>query len=590
MRTLLYILLALGVIGLIIYFVFFFKQEVFDFKPINTTYAELPAGAAAIAAEEAYVQASNTANIGLAMSGGGSRALTATLGSYRGLDHLALLDSARYISSVSGGTWASVLYTYLPNNISDADFLGGVALPDSIYWGDPNDVNAANLNYLSTNNLGHVPNRLGVTELIEAVLEEKAKYGYPINEAWIRAIGKLVLEPYGLSNVYKDESDAASFGKPSKYYSLNAASAQQLIDLNPEANLSLSDFYLVERTRPFLVVNTSIFETKAEGATLIPVEATGLGVGVRNTLEGKGIDGRDLGGGMVAPLGFGSKNQATTGSGTAKVESAARFSLSDITGLSSMTFAQEIDSGSPEIDFAIPEYYYWPISNLDAPKNQATQYYFADGGNLENTGVNALLARKLPTIISFLHGEEEIVKKDNGVIFIDYQVCSLFGYMPLGDSTNYVLYKDAGTIPNEFAGYKNNQVFPSDSFQVVQQGLWEAKQAGGPVMFLQKLTTIDNPYFDVEAGHEVQILWIYLNKAQKWYEKLSPSLRQKLAADAKGFGDFPRYNTEKQLHLSNAQVNLLAHMSCWNVIQDEFIIPSAGKTSKALFLDLFRQQ
>ena len=64
--------------------------------------------------------ASNPGTVGLCFSGGGSRALTAALGAYRGLTALGLMEKVSFISSVSGGTWASAAYTYLPSAISDA--------------------------------------------------------------------------------------------------------------------------------------------------------------------------------------------------------------------------------------------------------------------------------------------------------------------------------------------------------------------------------------------------------------------------------------------------------------------------------------
>ncbi len=587
MEKILLILLIIGVIAaLAIYFIFFFKKEVNKFSSLVTSYFpfETNQKTSILPEEEAAIKASQTANVGVGASGGGSRALTATLGYYRGLTHLGLMDKVRYISAVSGGAWASTNYTFLPKSIDDQDFLGQIAKPSNLYWGKADDANAANIAYLSKNNLGHIPGRLGMKEMVEAVLAEKAKYHYPPNQAWIRAIGKLVFSPYGLSEVYDDKNDPATYGKPTKYYSLNKASAQKLIDLNP--SLKLSDFHLVERKRPMLIVNTSIFETTKKDATLLPVESTPLAMGIRGTFLGKGIGGRDIGGGFVPPFAFGSKNQQVLGEGKAKVMSDQRFSLSDIAGLSSAAFAEGLDTVKREFDTFIPQYCYWPVANLKEPKNQAIVNWFADGGNLENTGINALLARKVPTIISFVNCEEEFKKLDNGVIYLDYQVCSLFGYMPLGKSTHYTLYKDVEQIPTANLGYKNNQVFPSEDFKVVQEGLWAAKEARGPVMFLQKLTTIANPYFGVEAGQEVTVLWSYLSKADNWYEKLSPELRKKISDDSQDFSTFPNYNTQTQLHLEAPQVNLMSQMTAWMIFQDEYIIPSAGKTSKALFEEL----
>ena len=49
----------------------------------------------------------------LCTSGGGSRALSHTVGVYRALQELGMLQELDGISSVSGGTWASSIYMQL---------------------------------------------------------------------------------------------------------------------------------------------------------------------------------------------------------------------------------------------------------------------------------------------------------------------------------------------------------------------------------------------------------------------------------------------------------------------------------------------
>jgi hypothetical protein len=55
--------------------------------------------------------------IGLCLSGGGSRAAAASMGALRGLRCLGLLDEIAVLSTVSGGGWAGVPFTYLPAEI-----------------------------------------------------------------------------------------------------------------------------------------------------------------------------------------------------------------------------------------------------------------------------------------------------------------------------------------------------------------------------------------------------------------------------------------------------------------------------------------
>jgi hypothetical protein len=63
-------------------------------------------------------------NTGIAFSGGGTRSAAATLGYIRGLNELNLLDNVRYVSCVSGGSWACTPFIYLPGDWTDETFLG----------------------------------------------------------------------------------------------------------------------------------------------------------------------------------------------------------------------------------------------------------------------------------------------------------------------------------------------------------------------------------------------------------------------------------------------------------------------------------
>ena len=70
--------------------------------------------------------------MGLAFSGGGTRSAYCVLGQLRGLNELNLLKNVRYISCVSGGSWASVPFTYLNDNWTDEMFLGQIIPPEDL--------------------------------------------------------------------------------------------------------------------------------------------------------------------------------------------------------------------------------------------------------------------------------------------------------------------------------------------------------------------------------------------------------------------------------------------------------------------------
>ncbi len=63
------------------------------------------------------------ADLGVAFSGGGTRSAAATIGQLRGLVQNGWLERVKYMTAVSGGSWAAVPFTYYPGDAL-ADLLG----------------------------------------------------------------------------------------------------------------------------------------------------------------------------------------------------------------------------------------------------------------------------------------------------------------------------------------------------------------------------------------------------------------------------------------------------------------------------------
>src|SRR5262249_4745801 len=120
-----------------------------------------------------------------------------------------------------------------------------------------------------------------------------------------------------------------------------------------------------------------------------------------------------------------------------------------------------------------PAYYYWSPAHaaaVAAPK--ATR--FADGGNLENTGINGMLAyADVDKLIAFVNSEVRLALGQYGVadgnggylpgtnVIVDECIPPLFGYQPYEsgaiDQVNkgYVPY--AGASVTDYPLYANNQ-------------------------------------------------------------------------------------------------------------------------------------
>lgn len=554
--------------------------------------------------------------LGICLSGGGSRALTCALGQLSALNAMTLpngqpiLSPAQYISSVSGGSWASVLYTFLPQiingtSVSDADFLIQPVGPGSLTKGDPSNNTPGNVSYMGQYCMGTAPQQFSLTN-IGVVLKTLMDAGFFTSPSqwswfWIAGIGEIILKPFALYSATYNAS--GPFVQPSMMFSLSADHVAQSIT---KYNLSLgpSDFYLARAGRPSLIVNTNLLENYLEaGSPQIPVQVTPVAASVL----GQSPDGKVVGGGGVESFGFTSTlNGPGSFEGTAAIATDRNYSLCDSAGCSSAFFASlllqyiddEVDDivsdlvnyliklGWPTVVATgvgillkaaleyftnnaadvIPAYNYWPAGQVDTPSNNT--FGFSDGGDFDNSGILGLLAQtNANKIIAFVNTEIPISGAPPNLI-LDSSVGLLFGYGGSGPGDlNYVQVFD-----------DTNSLYPNGAFSALQEGLYNASCGSGSNLgtataaFLQKgLVTIANPVANIAAGRVVDVLWVYNNPVSDWQSQITdPGILQDLAnvsTAGSPLWNFPNYFTGEQVYLGIEAVNMLAQLSAWNVQQ-----------------------
>jgi len=510
-------------------------------------------------------------SVGLCFSGGGSRALSCAMGQLRGLRHLGLLDDAFAISSVSGGTWANALFTYLPASISDDNFLGDVEL-------DPSRLTISRLDELPANNLGWVPTRFDPARIVENLYRLKEDYGYANSELWQGFIGEQVLQDYGLWSPSNDGFDPRYFSWTESY--LNAPNG--ILAQNP--TLRAGDFITVQRKRPYPVFNTSLFNSDGVDAELMPFEANFM-LGVRAAFPKSAQQPGDIGGGLVDSFAMRSTYLGEGDPGDVHTSRPQRaFSLSDIAGCSSAAFAQMFEEQYPELKGLVPRYNYWPIKGR--AEQPPLDYRFADGGSLENLGINALLARGLPRLIVFINTDEGVRRdpaRQDTVVSSDLP--PLFGLQPFSPAHGYVPYGpyDPGTGAARL--FRHNQVFETSAFEELKQNLLAAKRAGGAMLVRQTLRVLNNPWFNVPAQEAVEVLWVYNDNVSSWWSQLPTETR--IWLDLESLDDFPLYNTFTQLYLTPVMVNALAHLACWQVASSSTLGNQGGMSNAEVVRGVF---
>lgn len=535
--------------------------------------------------------------LGVCLSGGGSRALTGALGALSGLHSLpdpdhpsdatrSLMDRVAYLSSVSGGSWASVAYTYLPDTVDgepldDDTFLITPVPPDELNKAG-RDASPRNVEHIDPRCLGSAPQQFAPVPIVR-VLYKYFRWGmfsHPdrLSWFWTAAIGELILRRFGLYDAAYPKKSAHP--QPDKTFGSSADQVRATITANnPE--LTPDQFHLVRKGRPSLIVNFNVLEDEhLPDPIQVPMQATPTDVGALGRWPGESASTSETSGeGSVQSFGFATHLDETTETRDT-VTLTRRYCLADIAGCSSAFYAEDIlalltnetDKFEDAIESElarfhvpgfirtwirkwsmsklepileadpvdlIPRYPFWRVSSaLDAQNDgprpgqpaATEQRGFSDGGSFENTGILGMLARSdANRIISFVNGAAPLSKQGDEII-VDGQIATLFGLTFDDIAGRYVPY--AADNPRRFA-----KVFDEANFDELRAGLWNASTGNGSdadvgtytTAHKLQLTTVDNDVAHVAGGRQVTVLWMVNNRVDAWQQQIiDPRIRADL--------------------------------------------------------------
>lgn len=592
-------------------------------------------------------------NVGICLSGGGSRALSAGMGQLRGLSALelngaSLLSQTKAISTVSGGSWLGITFEFLTAGTSDSAYLNEYVADQSrlVPTGEPGHPDSEILDVLPEGNIGAAVDS-DLFSIPALAAEAYLLYRYlntPPNFLWQALMGLHILAPYGLY-----DPDPRNGMLPTSLFSWDQVSLATEVT-GPNPSLAEETAHLIAsgagRTRrPFPICNMGMFlsERGTQIQFLAPVQSTPFRTGIVGSPTGTDANGRTPGGGGVTSFAFSSNPTAVQGS-EVTVSQSRQLAIADIVGTSSAAFAdalqnqlaiweqdpeqlldlleeiaediwawlrdhlgdagllaaQTFEAAPPRITTAeemasmksdlaalqdlIPQYRYWPVANVEPyPRTNPTR--FADGGNFENSGVNAMLSyTDVDNVISFQNSSTVMAAGRFGMIdaegnevpgtrvVITPDIPPLFGYQPYNPKKGYILYQ--GDPNPVFPQGRNSQVFESGKLAEVIRGLWAASGSGAnaaSAIYRQTLEVQDNPWFGVRRRERpVDVLWVYPNRAQGWFDQLNPAVQALLAPfdDPTTLSYFPHYST-LETDLTSTQINLLANFTAWMVAAPE---------------------
>lgn len=517
---------------------------------------------------------------GVCFSGGGTRAMNLALGQMAGLRELDLWDDIGYISAVSGGSWASTIFTYYNAGAeNDNQLLGNIIK-------DPQKITMDTLGFMPEGFMGEVITKHLVDDVLLRLAEGRLTLGIlqKMDYAWIDAVGSTYLAPYGL---YDPEHP--------KYFTLNNKIKNDILARNRK--LKADDFITVHHQegdikRPFLIVNSSLLAPSRylplknpENLSVFNYTPLYIGsnnpIGVTDTelLSGSTIS-FNAGGGFVESFGFGSellrsqKRQLSNNGTQLRVKLAKRrFEAVDATGTSSAAYGAIFSSSlfaqlasyiltDFSADQLIPEEEYWPISS-NGVVDDADRYRFTDGGNLENFGLISLLQREVEKVVVFINTDTPL----------DVSITPTAECPPLASQVSSDLFPLFGY---KIGNQTKNQVFKKSDFTTVYDSLRNAKLDKKSVIAKTTLRTLENKWWGIKANQEVTVLWVYNESVPEWENLLSTGVKEEICAGPDGaFPEFPLYKLIGEngylngISLTKEQVNLLYQFSAWNVYSNK---------------------
>jgi hypothetical protein len=504
--------------------------------------------------EKAALDATERNDLGIAFSGGGTRAATAALGQLRALHENGWLKHVRYMTAVSGGSWTSVPFVY---STADPEALLGKTVP-------PQELTRAFLTARpAEGTIAHAIVNSGLYAvgaleagriLVRAELDKGSDGRIPeqlqslirrfvagrTSETYANMLGRVFIRP-----ILADRGDLR--------YSWNASSFNDIKATDGDAPVGVKDFVLANRERPFLIVGgTMIYQHPAYGyPRLIPIEYTPLYTGVRQQY------GERLGGIYVSPFAYDAVAAATPEADRVRVTLNAEtrpFSLADVIASSGAAPLLALYRGVParplqRATVAFPSFNHFTVRSTQAglaASPVVPNLLHGDGGFSDNLGVMPLLARKVHNVIVFVNGAEPFTTNES--------IESLFFHLNKQE--------DSGGDRS-----MNGGVFGQDRYWEVVNGLNAAVKAGQPPIYCDKGWTVGkNEIYNVAEYDGLNICWVHNEAVPRWNATL-PSDTQEMLRE-KPFRNFPWFSTFEQnrpslIKLHAEQVNLLSQFTSW---------------------------
>ncbi len=490
---------------------------------------------------------------GVCFSGGGTRSYAATLGQLRGLSVAGLMPAIGYVSAVSGSAWVVAPYCFHPGNVTDRDLLGAHCGPQELTLDSLETLEPTSLGWAAT------------LDFAKHLAEARERHADRPQEIWSDAVGTTFLKPYGL--YHPDRPTGFTWSEETAADIRRRVPSLRDAPLQPVSRASFRPYPILHATLNWPEDEKHLNDTNRVGFELAPL---GVGTPSSLTLESDNHAPHRVGGGFVEPCGFGCDVPAEPPAADGLIlvdDPQRRFSLADAVGASSAF-------STPDRDLrGYPHATCWPVDQVGQPGARlATSEAFSDGGDSENYGLIALLRRRVPAVVVFINSVWPLA--------LDYDPTA----WPADTTATNPPYRVVDPfLPPLFGApsprFLQNHVFDTADFAPLISGLQAAKRRGETVLATTTHTVRENPWWGLDGGWDVRVCWVYNEHVPRWGERLPEAVRRAVADGRRQSPEgpvarFPHFLTQGQnpgalIRLSPIQVNLLADLSCWNVLENQ---------------------
>ena len=523
-------------------------------------------------------------NTGISFSGGGSRAYISALGYLAGFHKLGLISNIKYIIGVSGGSWATSVYSFHQNEtLSDDELLGAIISPKDIIYSD--------LSIMSKNCARSYTNVETIhTRAMKGIAIDKTS-STKLNDdsddvtfaMWSEAVQTTFLDPAGITR-----------GIP---FSYDSVSVEDIKKRNPQLNET--DFLVVRKeskihgiaSRPLPMMGTTLVGPTTDlpytptNRDYSILEITPLSVGVlQSRVHTYGSTNHTIGG-LIEPYAFGGEEAPVTGMspdvGMEIIEipdlSQTIMDVNLATSSSSYYAGCLVAAGDKDIALnlsAIVPYFSPVVKN---PVKDASKMLLADGGGLQIDNMISLLQRGVSNIILFSDTSVPLqpsskwnpILDELSITHIDYDIPSFFGVIPI----------DLPSIDEVYYDLTKSQVFDSNDWIPLAISLQEAQSIGNGIIVKSILKTIKNDYYGINGNIDVNVTWVYTGRLSNWEIQLNEEMQELVIPSTNTtdlsntisngpFTDFPNYPTLFS-DINYERANLLADISGWTILENE---------------------